>query len=397
VREKRILTQLAVDRAKPTGQRYDLPDGPGGVPGLMLRIGEAGTKTFALRYRIGDRQPRLTLGSAGTMRLTAARTAARAILEQVERGIDPVAAARAAKEASELELERDSVEAAIEQYAVRYLRRNTKRQLDRPLKAITTRDVLDMIDGIVDRGSPVSANRALDLIKRFLHWAVGRRIIETNVAAELKHMHKEKPRERTLSEAEIKAVWLALEQQGWPFGALGKLLLLTCQRRGEIAGLRWADLDLEKGILRLGAGATKTGVEHLLPLSAAAVEILRDLPRIGDSPLVFPAKRTDSANPISGFSKGVRTAHRLSETADWNYHDLRRTGASNLARLGIAPHVVERILNHSGGSTMSVIARTYNTYSYQLEMRQALEVWAAEIDRIATGTEAQMVPLARTR
>jgi hypothetical protein len=93
----------------------------------------------------------------------------------------------------------------------------------------------------------------------------------------------------------------------------------------------------------------------------------------------------------------VRTAHRLSETADWNYHDLRRTGASNLARLGIAPHVVERILNHSGGSTMSVIARTYNTYSYQLEMRQALEVWAAEVDRIATGTGAQGVPLARTR
>jgi integrase len=204
-------------------------------------------------------------------------------------------------------------------------------------------------------------------------------------------VHKEKPRERSLNEGEIKAVWPAFQQQGWPFGPLGQLLLLTCQRRGEIAGLRWIDLDA--GVLRLTGAATKTGAMHMLPLSGAAVEILRALPRIGDSELVFPAGRIGSTNPVSGFSKALATVHRLSGTSNWTYHDLRRTAASHLARLGTAPHVVERILNHSGGSTMSVIARTYNTYSYQAEMRQALELWAAEVDRVVSGKGAEVVAL----
>jgi integrase len=96
---------------------------------------------------------------------------------------------------------------------------------------------------------------------------------------------------------------------------------------------------------------------------------------------------------VSGFSKALLTAHRLSGTLGWHFHDLRRTAASHMARLGVAPHVCERILNHSGGSTMSVIARTYNTHSYQAEMRQALELWAAEVQRIVAGEAAKVVPL----
>ncbi len=159
-------------------------------------------------------------------------------------------------------------------------------------------------------------------------------------------MHKEKPRERSLNEGEIKAVWPAFQQQGWPFGPLGKLLLLTCQRRGEIAGLRWIDLDLSRRPTADG-GRDQNRRQHMLPLSGAAVEILRALPRIGDSELVFPAGRIGSTNPVSGFSKALATVHRLSGTTDWTYHDLRRTAASHLARLGTAPHVVERILNHT--------------------------------------------------
>ncbi len=246
---------------------------------------------------------------------------------------------------------------------------------------------------MVDRGSPVSANRALSLIKRFLNWAVERGIVEANVAAGIKPPHKEKPRERSLSEAEIKAVWRAFERMGWPFGPLGQLLLLTGQRRGEIAGLRWADLDLEAGVLRLAGTATKTGAEHLLPLSRAAVGLLRTLHRLDNSPLAFPASRLGSANPVSGFSKALRAAHRLSGTAGWTWHDLRRTAATHMARMNAAPHVVEKILNHTAGSTMSVIARTYNTHSYQAEMRQALELWAAEVERITTGIEARVVPI----
>jgi integrase len=399
-----LLTQLAVDRAKARGRRYELPDGPGGVPGFGVRVGEHGAKTFVIRYRVGGRQRRLKIGSAAIMTLLEARQRARIALAQVEQDLDPAAARLEERR----ERERNSVAAVAAEYVAKHLKRNTRRWRDaeqmlardvlpalgdRPLASITRRDVLDVVDAVVDRGSPVSANRVLSLVKRLLGWAVQRGIVQLNVAAGLKPPHREKPRERALSEAEVRAVWQAFEAMGWPFGSFGELLLLTGQRRGEVAGMRWADLDLERGVWRLPGESNKTGREYLLPLSLAAVEILRALPRIGDGPLVFPSTRAASANPVSGFSRALRAASRLSGVEGWHWHDLRRTCATGMARLNVPPHVVERILNHGGGSTMSVIARTYNTHSYQSEMRQALEAWAREVERIVSGAESRVLPL----
>jgi integrase len=406
--KQRILTSLMVERAKATGKRYDLPDGPGGVPGFACRVSERGIKTFSLRYRVKGtlRQRRLSCGEYLTTSLADARTKAREAFELARRGIDP--APIEPKDETTCGADRNSVAATAADYVERYLKRNTRRWRDaeqtlardvlpcwgeRPIQDIARRDVLDLIDGIVDRGSPVAANRVLSQVKRFFNWLVQRGVINVNVATGIKPPHKEKPRERRLSEAEIRAVWQAFDRIGYPFGVLGKLLLLTGQRRGEIAGLRWADLDLEAGVLRWDGTATKTGVEHLLPLSGAAVALLRTLPRIDDSPLLFPAGRVGSTNPVSGFSKVLLTVHQLSGTSGWHFHDLRRTCATHMARLGVAPHVCERILNHSGGSTMSVIARTYNTHNYQGEMRQALEAWAADLERIVAGNPAKVVVL----
>lgn len=423
---KHILTQLAIEKAKPRGRRYDLPDGPGGVPGMMLRVSERGVKTFALRYRLPDgRQPRMTLGKYPPMTVVQARTAARDALALVEKGIDPAKVVDAVAEVVEQgtdqaeataeqegEAVRRMVAAVAAEYVERHLKRNTRRWRDaeqmlgrdvlpalgkRPIASVTRRDVLDVVDAVVDHGSPVAANRVLSLIKRLLNWSVEREIIEANVAAAIKPLHKETPRERYLTETEIKAVWRAFTVMGWPFGVLGRLLLLTGQRRGEIASLRWVDLDLEAGFLRLAGTATKTGVLHVLPLSRAAVELLREVPQIGDSALVFPASRIGSANPVSGFSKALLTAHRLSDTTSWHWHDLRRSAATHMARMNVAPHVVERILNHSGGSTMSMIARTYNVHSYAAEMRAALELWSSELDRIVSGESAKVVTLTSRR
>ena len=397
-----LLTQLAVDKVKARGERDNRP--VGGVPGLVLRISKDGRKSYSLRYRLGDKQPRLTLGQHPVMTLAAAKDAAIAALEMASKGDDPVAA----KADAARERDRNSVAGVAAEYVERHLKRNTRRWRDaeqmlkrdvlpalgsRPITLIKRHDVLDVVDAVVDRGSPVAANRVLTLIKRLLNWAVERGIVESNVAAGIKPPHRETPRERSLSETEIEAVWQAFDQMAYPFGVLGKLLLLTGQRRGEVACLKWADLDLGKGVLRLAGTATKTGVEHLLPLSGAAVEVLHSLPRVGDSPLVFPASRAGTANAVSGFSKALLTAHRLSGTSGWHWHDARRTCATGMARLDVAPHVVERILNHGGGSTMSVIARTYNVHSYQVEMRQALELWAAEVERIISGGETKVVAL----
>ena len=405
-----ILTTLMIEKAKPRpGKRYDLLDGPHGLPGFTCRVSERGVKTFALRYWLKGTQRRLTLGRWPVLTLAAARAAARAALETAATGVDPATAKVEAKR----ERERDSVEAIVGRYVERYLKKETRRWHDaermfardvlpiwggRPIQGIDRRDVLDLVDGISDRGSPVAANRTLSLIKRFLNWAVEDGYVEANVAAGIKARHKETPRERILSETEIRAAWQAFDQLGYPFGVLGQLLLLTGQRRGEMAGLRWDDLDLEAGALHLAGAATKTGVAHVVPLPRAAVALLQGLPRIDGSLLVFPANRVGSVNPIGGFSKALASAHRLSGTTGWHWHDLRRTCASHMARLGVAPHVVEKILNHNAGSTMSVIARTYNRYNYQAEQRQALELWAAELDRIVTGGPAKVVAIgARSR
>jgi site-specific recombinase XerC len=254
MRAKRLLTQLTIDRTKATGRRYDLPDGPGGVPGLMLRVSERGAKSFALRYRIGGRQPRLTLGSASTMTLSEARAAARAILEQVEQGIDP---------AAENEAKPDTVKAVVATYVERRLKPRTRTWQDveallrrdvvarwgeRPITTIGKRDVRDLIDAITARGSPVVANRVLRYLRGFFRWASANDHTKTDPTLGIDRPHDEQPRERALSESEIKAVWCAFDRMAYPFGVLGQLLLLTGQRRGEWAGASWSEIDLERAL-----------------------------------------------------------------------------------------------------------------------------------------------------
>jgi Phage integrase family len=163
-----------------------------------------------------------------------------------------------------------------------------------------------------------------------------------------------------LPEDEIRALWGAWERMGYPFGTIQQLLLLTAQRRGEVSSLRWDQLDMERGVWRLASADTKTGREHVLPLSPPVLDILRQVPRFAGSALLFPANRHGSDRPVSGFSKAKRTTDRLSGIEGWTWHDLRRTAATGMARLNVSPHVCERILNHSGSGMMSSIARVWS-------------------------------------
>src|ERR671919_1573599 len=420
---RRRLSELMIGRvAPPKAGRLELADAV--LPGLSLRITPDGTRSFALRYRIDGKQQRLTLGRYDPERfnLAAARAKARIALDQRDAGKDP------AKVRREVGPERGTVAEGVDDFAERHLRRNTKRAHDieqilhrdvvrcwgeRSMASITRRDVLDLIDEVVDRGSPVAANRLLSWIKTLFAWAVARGIVETNPATGIKPPHRERPRERSLSEDELPHVWGAFEAMGCPFGVIGKLLLLTAQRRGEVAAMRWDQLDLDAGVWHLPGESTKAGREHVVPLAPQVVEILRQVPRIEGSPLVFPANRASSTNPASGFSKALLrlgeavAEHRAKEAGrdpekvplqewtipGWTWHDLRRTAATGMAKLNVSPHVCERVLNHSAGRMMSQIARVYNTHSYRNEVRQALELWAAEVERIVSGEPGKVVAL----
>ena len=398
------LTEIALARVTPpkTG-RLELADAV--LPGLACRITPDGTRTFALRYRVGaDRkQRRLTLGRHPIVGLAEARTKARAALELVGQGIDPVEA----KAEGKREAHRHNVASVVAAHVEERLRPRTRRWADvqamlrrdvvaswgeRPIQSITKHDVRDLIKEITARGAPVVANRVLRHLRGFFAWAVRNDYVETNPALDIDRPHDELPRERVLTEAEIKAAWLAFEAMGYPFGVLGKLLLLTGQRRGEWAGASWSEIDLGRALWSIPPGRSKSGKEQLLPLPPAVLTILDTIPRIDGSDWLFPSSRWGSGNPISGFSKALAIAHRLSRTSGWVFHDLRRTCRTGFARLGVTAAVGERILNHSDG-TRSRVAAIYDRHNYLPEMRVALERWSTEVARIVSGAEPKVVAL----
>ena len=212
---------------------------------------------------------------------------------------------------------------------------------------------------------------------------------------------KEHPRDRALTDDEIRWLWQAAEEVGWPFGPVTKLLLLTAQRRDEVANLEWSEIDLAKRVWTLPRDKAKNNRAHEVQLSELAIETLRSLPRVGDR-YVFS---TTGDGPVAGFSRAklridaaMIAARRRElglpqeeneyrralgagpdkpppvEISHWIFHDLRRTAATGMARLNIAPHVVDKILNHVSG-TIRGVAAVYNRFEYLQERRTALEAW----------------------
>ena len=205
----------------------------------------------------------------------------------------------------------------------------------------------------------------------------------------------EESRDRVLEPDELAALWRACDSLGWPFGPLVQLLIVTGQRIGEVGTMRWEHLDLDRSEWRLPAAAVKTKRAHVVPLSPLALEIIASLPRLGDG-YVFPARKAGSHNPVSGFSKTKRKLDALSGVASWRYHDLRRTLATGMQRLGVRLEVTEAVLNHVSGSRAGIVG-VYQRHEYGPEKRAALDAWAREVERIIGRGEAKVVALGRTR
>ena len=175
---------------------------------------------------------------------------------------------------------------------------------------------------------------------------------------------------------ELRAIYEEAGKVGYPFGTIVRLLILTAQRRGEVSGLEWSELGLAAGVWTLPAARSKNGRSHALPLSPAALGLLRDVPRLSDR-FIFPARGSDTTT-FSGWSKAKKELDSATGVADWTLHDLRRSTATRIASLGVAPHIVERILNHAGG-TFAGVAGVYNRFEYTDEMRAALSLWESHL------------------
>jgi integrase len=278
----------------------------------------SGVRSWAVRYRHGGKSRKLTLGPYPALDLATARARARDALQAVPLGRDPASEKKAAlKGARDAELVADAVTDVVETFLARHARAKTKARTaheiertfqryvlpkwgERRIQDISRRDVIELLDGLMDRGIPIAANRTLGAIKRLFNWAIDRSIVDTSPCLRLVPPAEEKSRDRVLSDEELRLAWLAAERMGAPFGAFVQALMLSAQRRDEVAGMRWPELKEGEALWTLPGQRTKNSVEHDVPLCSDIREIVARLPRIARSEFIFT---TTCQAPISGFSK----------------------------------------------------------------------------------------------
>ncbi len=429
----KALTEIAIKNLKAGATRREVPDGK--VGGLYYVLQPSGATSWALRYRHLGKPCKWTIGG-GAIPLPDARDLAREALVKIARGENPAAEKVAAKQTAKAkpkaaaDLVEKVVTSFLDRYAKRQCKETTWKEYERILNnnvatpwrgrrlgELTRAEVHELLDAVIDRGAAVQANRTFAALRTMCNWALERGVIDRNPCAGLKAPTPETSRERVLSDEEIRLAWLAFEKVGQPFGRLGQLLLLTGARRDEIAEAKWSELDADEKLLVLPPARMKAKEAHEIPLTEQAMEIVASLPKIAAKPK--PGEKTkepeflfttSGERPVSGFSKGKAHIDRImtelvqaeqgdeaQEIPHWVFHDLRRTVATNLQKLGVRLEVTEAVLGHVSGSRAGIVG-IYQRHKFADEKRAALEAWARKLDSIVSGKPAaNVVELASAR
>jgi integrase len=400
----RKLTDLAVRAIRPRASYFEVVDG---TTGLRLGVFPSGARSWLMRYRRPDtkRPAKFTIGKYPATPLSAARIRAAEARAAVIAGIDPGESKKRAKaSAQEAEASRyaDTVELHVKQHLERCSRevseshwRQARLALSdavqawrgRPVSEITRRDVRELVEKIAKLRGPVAGNRAFSHVHRFFSALIERDIITTSPCVGLKRPAKEVTRERVLAAAgEIKAVHDAVTAMGGPVAACALMMLYSGQRRGECVNMRRSEIN--DGVWSLPAAKVKNRKPHSVPLSRQMLNLIERQPVLGDYIFSY-----DGEKPVSGFSllkKRVDSIAKLE--ASWCWHDLRRTCASGMQRLGVRAEVIERALNHRSGVYRSV-AGIYQRDPLIEEVSDALARWGDFVERVIIGESAKVVNL----
>ena len=391
----------------PNVARLDLPVGKterivfdDDLPGFGVRIRAGGKRTWIIQYRKGAKQRRLTLGTLRAIDPAKARKSAENLLAKIQLGGDP--------QAEKIEAHARAIETlgAVTDdyliYAEAKLKARTYKEVKRHLTSpkqwgsikglsvhrIQRANVAARLTEIERDSGSVSANRARASLSALFSWAMRQGLADHNPVVGT-NKGEEKSRDRILTDAELAAVWIACKADD--YGRIVRLLILTGQRREEVAGIANDELDLERALWLIPSERTKNKLEHEVPLSDPAVGILQAVTRRDGRALLFGAGKGSYA----GWSH-AKTAldGRIVEAGvkilPWRVHDIRRTVATGMAELGILPHVIEAVLNHVSGHKAGV-AGIYNHARYRPEKRQALDRWAAHLEAIVDGKSAANV------
>lgn len=400
------LTDRNVKRNPPTSGQLELWDTV--LPGFGLRISYGGKRAYCLMVRINGKQRRLSVGNAELIGLAEARDKARAMMRDAAKGLDPVAAEKAARAEAERD-EAESFETVFESYMDRYVKRQQLRSApeierafrvcvlptwkDRAFLEIKRGDVARLLDDIEDNRGPVMADRTLAYLSKMFNWYASRE--DDYVSPIVRGMARTKPRERArdrkLSDDEIRLLW-AIWQDSGPFGALLQIALLTGQRRAKVVGMRWQDVDLETGVWTIPAEKREKNNPGSLTLPPTVLDIIRVQPVIKGNAHVFAGR---GAVALSNFAKRKAaldnkiTEASGAELRSWTIHDLRRTAKSLMIRAGVRPDISERVLGHVIGG----VEGTYDRHDYEAEKADALVKLAGLVDRITTPPAGNVVAL----
>lgn len=364
--------------------------------GFGVRKFASGQARFFVRYYQGETERRMSLGSASKSTLDAAREAAAKIILDAKTGSDPQAIKKLQRKRDGIALGKliePFLNAHATEWAPGYFADN-KRYLNdywAPLHAmavdeIRRDDVVRVLDDIATRRGKVTADRCKAALSSFYAWAIERTPAETIPTLHVKARAKGGGRERVLSLEEMGEIWSVLDDSS-DYGAILRLLMLTGQRRSEIADLSWSEFHVQKRLgpkqypaeIELSGQRTKNGRPHIIPLSKPAADIIGARPRIAGRDYLFG----EGGAGFQGWSKAkARLDAKLPRLAPWRVHDLRRSVVTHLAEAGTQPHVIEALVNHVSG-TKAGIAGVYNKAEYMPERRKALNAWAERLLNIS--------------
>jgi integrase len=415
--QKVLLTAKFIDAIKPPAVgRLDYRDTVS--KGLTLRVSPT-VWTWSVRASTPNgKRVRVTLGALDDLTLKDARLKADDARNKVAKGGNPTADKRAARAAAKVARaaargDTDTVEALSKEYIRKHAKvhkrswRDDQRMLDaeilphwktRKVRDLTRREVRERVGAIARRGSPITANRCLSLIRKMLNFGIQEDWIEANVASLIAKPGAERSRERVLTHDEIRWVWAACETERPHMRDLLRLRLVTAQRGGELARLKWS--DREGDWLTIPESVSKNKRAHRVPLTPQAVAILDAIPHIDKCDWIFPGRSAEHEKPLGDEKMGGRRVGKAVLAAlrqldpdvkafDFRGHDLRRTAATEMAEAGVSPADISKVLNHAEGGPRAT--QVYNRYQYDREKRLALEAWDRRLAAILAEKAASSV------
>lgn len=356
------------------------------LPGFGVRINPTG-KVWVVQYRVSGKSRRETIGKIGIVSLDEARETARKTLARVQLGGDPKAEKAEIKARKAVTLgavadrylthSRGRLKPRSYEEVERHLVKHWSLLREAPISAIRRAEVAERLEEIAHASGPIASNRARAALSALFSYAMGIGLAEANPVVGTIKVGEEITRDHVLTDKESAAIWHACRETD--HGRIVRLLLLTAQRRDEVADMSWSEIDVNRAIWTIPRERTKNGLAHEVPLSEAAMDIVRGTPRQERRDLIFGEGR-------GGFSGWSKSKKRLDDriatmgvpVRPWRLHDLRRTAATRMGDLAVQPHVVEAVLNHVSGHKAGV-AGVYNRATYGAEKRAALTIWADHV------------------